>query len=44
MAKSTFYFVIIVLVAVDVVQGQYQKRLMQGKAKEINDPAIKVQA
>lgn len=37
MAKSTFYFVIIVLVAVDVVQGQYQKRLMAQKAKEGNN-------
>jgi len=44
MAKSTFYFVIIVLVAVDVVQGQYQKRLIRAQAKAINDPAIKVQA
>lgn len=44
MAKSTFYFVIIVLVAVDVVQGQYQKRLIRAQAKAINDPAIKVEA
>ena len=40
MAKSTFYFVIIVLVLVDVVQGQYQKRLMRQKAHEINDPQV----
>ena len=31
MAKSTFYFVLIVLVAVDVVQGRYQKKLMTKK-------------
>ena len=28
MAKSTFYFVLIVLVSVDIVQGRYQKKLM----------------
>ena len=28
MAKSTFYFVLIVLVVVDVVQGRYQKKLL----------------
>ena len=27
MAKSTFYFVLIVLVVVDVVQGRYQRKL-----------------
>jgi len=27
MAKSTFYFVIAVLVIIDVVQGRYQKKL-----------------
>jgi predicted tellurium resistance membrane protein TerC len=42
MAKSTFYFVIIILVAVDVVQGAYQKRLQAQKAKEINDPGLHV--
>ena len=29
MAKSTFYFVIAVLVLVDVVQSRYQRRLLQ---------------
>jgi len=38
MTKSTFYFVIIVLVLVDVVQGRYQKRLMAQKADEIANP------
>lgn len=32
MSKSTFYFVLFVLVVVDVVQGQYQKKLMQAEA------------
>jgi len=34
MAKSTFYFVIAVLVLVDLVQGRYQKKLMAQKALE----------
>jgi len=34
MSKTTFYFVITVLVVVDVVQGRYQKKLMNEKAKE----------
>lgn len=40
MSKSTFYFVLIVLILVDVVQSQYQKRLMQRHEREINDPKI----
>ncbi len=32
MAKSTFYFVIAVLVVVDVVQGRYQKKLLALRA------------
>ena len=35
MSKTTFYFVIIVLVLIDIVQGRYQKNLL--KAKEEND-------
>jgi predicted tellurium resistance membrane protein TerC len=42
MAKSTFYFVIIVMVAVEVVQTRYQKRLSAMRAHEINNPAVKV--
>lgn len=42
MAKSTFYFVIIVLVAVDVVQGRYQKRLLAQQERETRAVAIKV--
>lgn len=34
MAKSTFYFVLAVLVVVDVVQGRYQKKLMAQKAAQ----------
>lgn len=32
MSKSTFYFVLFVLVVVDVVQGQYQKNLLKAEA------------
>ncbi len=31
MSKTTFYFVIIVLVLIDVVQGRYQKNLLKAK-------------
>ena len=33
MSKTTFYFVIAVLILVDVIQGRYQKKLMANKAK-----------
>lgn len=33
MAKSTFYFVLAVLVLVDIVQGKYQKKLMAQRAR-----------
>ncbi len=29
MSKTTFYFVIIVLVIVDIIQGKYQKKIIQ---------------
>jgi len=35
MAKSTFYFVIAVLVAIDIVQGRYQRKLLAQKAREV---------
>ena len=35
MSKTTFYFVIVVLVIVDVVQGRYQKKLL--KEQEVSD-------
>ena len=35
MAKSTFYFVIFVMVAVDIVQGRYQRRVLaEAEARE----------
>ncbi len=34
MSKTTFYFVIVVLVVVDVIQSRYQKKLSKAKAKE----------
>lgn len=34
MAKSTFYFVLVVLVIVDIVQGRYQKKLLAQRAHE----------
>jgi predicted tellurium resistance membrane protein TerC len=32
MAKSTFYFVIVALLAVDIIQGRYQKKIMAEQA------------
>ncbi len=32
MSKTTFYFVIFILVVVDIVQGKYQKKLLKSKA------------
>ena len=40
MSKTTFYFVLIILVAVDVVQSQYRKRLMAQHKREINDVTV----
>ncbi|PCJ23805.1 MAG: tellurium resistance protein TerC [Flavobacteriales bacterium] len=34
MSKTTFYFVIFILVVVDVVQGQYQKKLLKNQQKK----------
>ena len=33
MSKTTFYFVLAILVIVDVVQGKYQKKLLAEKSK-----------
>jgi predicted tellurium resistance membrane protein TerC len=33
MSKTTFYFVIFILVVVDIVQGRYQKRLIKSQKK-----------
>ena len=38
MAKSTFYFVIAVLVLIDIVQGRYQKKLMAERKRELSRP------
>ena len=37
MSKTTFYFVIVVLVIVDVVQGRYQKKLLAEQRHEQQD-------
>ncbi len=37
MAKSTFYFVIFVLVVVDLVQGRYQRKLTAQKAAQVQE-------
>ena len=34
MSKTTFYFVIVILVLIDIVQGRYQKKIM--KAQEFD--------
>jgi len=34
MSKSTFYFVLVVLIAVDIVQGRYQKKLIASRQLE----------
>jgi len=44
MAKSTFYFVLIVLLVVDFVQSRYQKKLLAQKAREIDDAALTMSA
>jgi len=41
MAKSTFYFVLVVMILVDIVQSQYRKKLMKMKEAEINDGRVK---
>ena len=42
MAKSTFYFVLVVLILTDFVQGRYQRKLLAQKANEIDAPEITV--
>lgn len=37
-SKTTFYFTIITLVLIDIVQGKYQKKLMAEKHAEISKP------
>ena len=38
LSKTTFYFVIFFLVAVDIVQGRYQKKLLKDKARRSHQP------
>lgn len=39
MAKSTFYFVLFILVVVDVIQGQYQKKLLAAEQRKAEGQA-----
>ena len=41
MTKTTFYFVIAVLVLIDIVQTRYQRILMAKKAKEVSSQGAK---
>ena len=34
MTKTTFYFVLVVLILTDLVQGRYQKKLLAAKARK----------
>ena len=36
MSKTTFYFVIAVLILTDIVQGRYHKKLMRAQAAEMH--------
>lgn len=38
MSKTTFYFVIVVLVLIDIVQGKYQKNLLRQREANDNTP------
>lgn len=40
MSKSTFYFVIFMLVLIVVTQSRYRKKLLSQKQREINDPNV----
>jgi len=44
MAKSTFYFVLVVMLLVDIVQGRYQRKLLAQKKHEIDRPEITTSA
>ncbi|WP_298236961.1 tellurium resistance protein TerC [uncultured Algibacter sp.] len=37
MSKTTFYFVIAILVITDIVQGRYQKKLLKEQEQEVKD-------
>ena len=36
MAKSTFYFVIVILVLIDIVQARYQKKLLARRSANLS--------
>ena len=38
MTKSTFYFVLVVLIIVDIVQGRYQKKLAMERKRQADGP------
>jgi len=40
MSKTTFYFVLVILVVVDVVQGRYQKKLIAENQNQANNESI----
>lgn len=42
MSKTTFYFVIAIMVLIDIVQTRYQKKLLLEKEHMVNDPEIKL--
>jgi len=42
MAKSTFYFVLVVLLVVEIVQSRYQRKLLAQKAHEIDAADVTV--
>ncbi|MEO0327520.1 MAG: TerC family protein [Pseudomonadota bacterium] len=44
MSKSTFYFVIMMLVLIVVAQSRYRKKLMTQHNHEINDPKVTTQS
>ena len=45
MSKATFYFVLVTLVLVDVVQGRYQKKLLlEERAKQSSAAKTTTQA
>ena len=37
MSKTTFYFVIVILVLIDIVQGRYQKKIINAKSRKKKD-------
>jgi len=42
MSKTTFYFVIAIMVLIDIVQTRYQKKLLLEKEHMVNNPDVKL--